>query len=75
MIDVNKKIIKIQLLFRFWERVRDFISSTKADRFYADKSPWLIKGIISASKTYIHQIGKKLRRKSYFGDKAICKKI
>jgi transposase-like protein len=27
----------------------------KAEKFYADKAPWLIKGIISAGKTYIHQ--------------------
>ena len=27
----------------------------KAEKFYADKAPWLIKGITSAGKTYIHQ--------------------
>ncbi|RLI81931.1 MAG: hypothetical protein DRP01_10425, partial [Archaeoglobales archaeon] len=43
----------------FWERVRDFIINTKAEKFYADKAPWLVKGIISAGKTYIHPFGKR----------------
>ena len=42
------------VLFRFL-KVRDFVKNMKADRFYADKAPWLRKGIISAGKTYIHQ--------------------
>ncbi|WP_457549534.1 hypothetical protein [Archaeoglobus sp.] len=27
----------------------------KAEKFYADKAPWLRRGITSAGKTYIHQ--------------------
>ena len=55
-VDVKKKIIKIHpYIINFYEFVRDFVSKMKAERLYADKAPWLVKGIISAGKTYIHQ--------------------
>ena len=55
-IDVKKKIIKIHpYIINFYEFVRDFVSKMKAEKFYADKAPWLKRGITSASKTYIHQ--------------------
>ena len=60
MIDVNKKIIKIKpALFRFWEKVRDF-TKTKADRFYSDKAPWLVKGIIPVKHISIKLSGKEI---------------
>jgi len=52
-VDVKKKIHPY--IINFYEFVRDFVSKMKAERFYADKAPWLRKGIISAGKTYIHQ--------------------
>ena len=55
-IDVKKKITKIHpYIINFYEFVRDFVKNMKAEKFYADKAPWLIKGITSAGKTYIHQ--------------------
>ena len=55
-VDVKRKIIKINpYIINFYEFVRDFVSKLKAEKFYADKAPWLIKGITSAGKTYIHQ--------------------
>jgi len=55
-VDVNKKIIKIHpYVINFYEFVRDFLKNLKAKTFYADKAPWLVKGITSAGKNYIHQ--------------------
>jgi len=55
-VDVNKKIIKIHpYVINFYEFVIDFVKNLKAEKFYADKAPWLVKGITSAGKNYIHQ--------------------
>ena len=54
VVDVKKKIIKIHpCIVNFYEFVREFVKNMRAEKFYADKAPWLIKGIISAGKTYI----------------------